>query len=299
MTFQDHFISVIIPVYNDSARLAKCLEALEAQTLDRSRFEIIVIDNGSSDNVEQVVSKYDSVELHQELRPGSYCARNKGILNSKGDILAFTDSDCIPDRDWLNRGLISFADKADAGFIAGRLIFFPQDENNMTAAELWEMLHNYHSEDCVKVMHFGLTANLFVRRNVFNKIGLFNQDLKSAGDYEWGNRVYDQGLGIYYDENAVVMHPARRTLSPLINKTRRLIGGQLEAGLVSKSYYLKKILIDVFPPIITVFRLLRRDDIKSLDRVDYKIKFLFVFVVLRYVGVYEMTRLLLGGKSIR
>ncbi|MCA9810811.1 MAG: glycosyltransferase, partial [Candidatus Dadabacteria bacterium] len=282
-----------------SLNLAKCLEALEAQTLDRSRFEIIVIDNESSDNVEQVVSKYDSRELLHELQPGSYCARNKGILESKGDILALTDSDCIPDKNWLNCGFLSFADKADAGFIAGRLTFFPQDENNLNAAELWEMFHNYHSEDCVKVMHFGLTANLFVRRGVFNKVGLFNQDLKSAGDYEWGNRVYDQGLGIYYDENAVVKHPARRTLSSLINKTRRLIGGQLEAGLVSKSYCLKKIMIDVFPPVLTVFRLLKRDDIKSLGRADYKIKFLFVFVVLRYVGVYEMARLLLRGKSIR
>lgn len=299
MTFQDHFISVIIPVYNDSPNLVRCLEALKAQTLDRSRFEIIVIDNGSSDNVGQVVSKYDSIELHHELRPGSYCARNKGILNSKGDILAFTDSDCIPDKNWLNSGLLSFADKADAGFVAGKLTFFPKNKDNLSAVEIWEMFHNYHSEDCVKLLHFGLTANLFVKRSVFDKVGLFNPDLRSAGDYEWGNRVYKHGLNIYYDEDVLVMHPSRGSLSQLVNKTRRLIGGQLDVGLISRNYCLKKVLIDIFPPVITMFRILSSDDIKSLGRPGYKIKFFFISILMRYVGVYEMARLLLGARSTR
>lgn len=299
MGSEDCSISVIIPVYNDSHNLAKCLDALEAQTLDRSRFEILIIDNGSTDNLESIISKYNLVNLLYEPRPGSYCARNTGILNSGGDILAFTDSDCIPSEDWLERGLLSFAGKADAGFVAGRLTFFPLDKDNLSAVELWEMFHNYHSEDCVKLLHFGLTANLFVKRSVFDKVGLFNPELKSAGDYEWGNRVYSSGLNIYYDKSVIVMHPAKRSLSHLINKTRRLIGGQLDVGLISRNYCLRKVLVDIFPPVITVFRILNSDDIKSLGRPGYKIKFLFISILMRYVGVYEMTRLLLGARSIR
>jgi glycosyltransferase involved in cell wall biosynthesis len=294
-----HYLSVIIPVYNDALNLAHCLDALEKQTLDKSRYEIIVVDNGSTDGLQSMLGSRTTVHLVSEHRPGSYSARNKGILSSDGDVLVFTDSDCIPDKDWLEKGLSSLSTKDNIGFVAGNVIFFPKDADNLTGPELWEMLNNYDAEVFVESMHFGLTANLFVPREVFGKVGLFNPELRSAGDYEWGNRVYDKGFSIQYDENVVVMHPARRTISQLINKTRRLTGGQLDVGLVSRSYCLKKILIDIFPPVLTVFRLLKRDDIKSLGRADYKIKFLFVFVVLRYVGVYEMARLLLGGKSIR
>lgn len=295
----NHYLSVIIPVYNDVLNLMRCLDALERQTLDKSKYEIIVVDNGSTHDLESKLGSRPTVHLVSERRPGSYSARNKGILSSNGDILAFTDSDCIPNEDWLEKGLSSLSTKDSIGFVAGNLIFFPKDADNLTGPELWEMLNNYDAEVFVESMHFGLTANLFVPKKVFGEVGLFNPELKSAGDYEWGNRVYERGFRTYYDENVVVMHPARRTISELINKTRRLIGGQLDVGIIDKRRCVGKIVLDMIPPVVSVYRLLSGSELKEFGRFDYKLKIVTVFLILRYVSVYEMTRLLLGGKPVR
>jgi len=299
MAEMNHYLSVIIPVYNDSENLANCLDALDKQTLDKSRFEVVVVDNGSADDVESVVRPWPWVRLVHEPRPGSYAARNRGILASKGNILAFTDSDCLPREDWLEKGLLSMLNKQDPGFVAGRLSFFPADPDNLTAAELWEMLNHYDAEKFVKTMNFGLTANLFVPRAVFETVGLFDADLKSAGDYEWGNRVFGSGMDIYYDGDVVVMHPLRRTLSQLINKSRRLIGGQLDVGMIDKRKCFGNILTGVIPSAVNMYKLLRGNGMKEFDRVDYRFKIVTVSFILRFVSLYEKTRLLLGGKSVR
>ncbi len=92
------FVSVIIPVYNDAGRLRICLAALHKQTYDSDRYEIIVIDNGSDPSpvMDNLKVEFDNVVYDQELTPGSYAARNKGITIAKGDVIAFTDADCIP-----------------------------------------------------------------------------------------------------------------------------------------------------------------------------------------------------------
>jgi len=299
MGFHKHYLSVIVPVYNDAENLANCLDALDKQTLDKSCFEVVVVDNGSDDDVQSVVRARPRVSLVHELRPGSYAARNKGVSVSKGDILAFTDSDCLPREDWLEKGLHSVQVKRKPGFVAGRLSFFPADPNNLTAAELWEMVNNYDAKKFVKAMNFGLTANLFVPRTVFETVGLFNPDLKSAGDYEWGNRVFGRGIDIYYDDDVIVMHPLRRTLSQLINKTRRLIGGQLDVGIIDKGNCFGNIFTGVISSAVNMYRLLRGNGLEELNRFDYKLKIVTVSFILRFVSLYEKTRLLLGGKSIR
>jgi glycosyltransferase involved in cell wall biosynthesis len=299
MSANNHRVSVIIPVYNDSENLANCLTAVEGQTLDKSKFEVIVVDNGSSQDIGPALKSCPAVKTVFEPKEGSYAARNKGILRSEGDILAFTDSDCIPARDWLEKGLLSLLNKANVGFVAGRVGFFARDERKMTGVEIWEMLYNYDQESFIRDRHFGLTANLFTKRSVMDEVGLFNSGLKSAGDYEWGNRVYDKGFNIYYDEELVVMHPARRTYSQLAKKVRRLIGGQLDVGIINRNECKRKILIDAIPPVLSLYRFLRSDEYNSLDRFDYRVKAISVFIFLRYATVYEMTRLMLGGKSSR
>ncbi len=128
---------------------------------------------------------------------------------------------------WLEKSLSAVVNKNSLGFVGGKINYFVKDENNMTAVELWEMLNHYDQDRCVNNMKFGLTANLFTKRCVMDEVGLFNSDLKSAGDYEWGNRVYEKELNIYYDNDIVVCYPTRRTLAELSRKVRRLVGGRL------------------------------------------------------------------------
>src|SRR4051794_2931850 len=96
--------SIIIPVRDDSARLQTCLEALDRQSL-AGALEILVVDNGSSDDPEAVVRGFPRARLLHEAEPSSYAARNLGVREASGAIFAFTDSDCIPASDWIERGV--------------------------------------------------------------------------------------------------------------------------------------------------------------------------------------------------
>ena len=87
-------ISIIVPHLNQPEELEHCLRSLESQTLDRDLFEVVVVDNGSSTLPEAVVSRYPRTRLSQELKPGPGLARNRGVSETAGDILAFIDADC-------------------------------------------------------------------------------------------------------------------------------------------------------------------------------------------------------------
>ena len=95
-------VSVIIPVLNDAPRLRTCLDALESQTFDLP-FEVLVVNNGSSDDPASVLRAFPAARLLHEQQRSSYAARNTGVRQARGEVLAFTDSDCIPAEDWLER----------------------------------------------------------------------------------------------------------------------------------------------------------------------------------------------------
>ncbi len=294
---KNHFISVIIPVYNDSENLYNCLDALSRQTLDESMYEIVVIDNGSTDDISEVVRGYPRINYCHEYKEGSYAARNKGILNSKGDILAFTDSDCIPNENWLEKGLSAVVDKNSLGLIGGKINYFAIDENKMNSVELWEILNQYDQAECINNMKFALTANLFTRRSVMDEVGLFNSNLKSAGDYEWGNRVYEKRLNLYYDDEIVVSHPARKTLSQLSRKIRRLVGGRFDTRMINKHEVIKQ--LNVLQPFAALFDFLKNKKSSSFNYFNYIIKFVFIYVFVKTVALYEFVRLKLGAKPER
>ena len=103
-------ISVIIPTFNSAQRLRKCLYALTKQTI--SQYEIIVCDDGSRDNTKEVVKKFKKVRYIQIPHSGSPGkVRNEGAKKAKGKILAFTDDDCYPSKDWLKNAVKYFKDK--------------------------------------------------------------------------------------------------------------------------------------------------------------------------------------------
>ena len=94
-------VSVIIPHLNQLGDLESCLRSLEAQSLQRSMFEIIVVDNGSVSPPDAVTARHPAVRLLREPRPGPGLARNRGVDAAVGEILCFIDADCRADRDWL------------------------------------------------------------------------------------------------------------------------------------------------------------------------------------------------------
>jgi glycosyltransferase involved in cell wall biosynthesis len=106
--------SVVIPTFNGGSRIGNCLDSLVKQTTSRD-VEILVVDDGSTDNTAGVVGRYSSVRLISQSNAGPAAARNRGALEAQGTILLFTDDDCVPMPDWLDAMLGAFKDPSVVG----------------------------------------------------------------------------------------------------------------------------------------------------------------------------------------
>jgi glycosyltransferase involved in cell wall biosynthesis len=262
-------VSVIIPVYNDAERLKLCLGALENQTYPDDRYEVIVIDNGSDEPLDDLVSQFPHAQLTHEAKPGSYSARNKGLTVAKHDYLAFTDSDCIPDAAWLSCGVWYLVTRLDVDLIGGKVEIFYTDPDYPTAVELFERVFAFPMRIYVEKDHYTPTCNMFTRRSVFKHIGLFDGDLKSGGDKEWGIRAYQRGHQIIYAEDVVVQHPARRTFAELMKKQRRTTAGNVKLieERTGRSVLLtRKFHVLFIPPVRKTMRVFKRQDMTLLQR---------------------------------
>lgn len=148
--------------------------------------------------------------------PGSYAARNLGIENSSGEIVALTDSDTKPNTDWIYAGVGCFTD--DVQLVAGAINV--THSNPPTVSELFEKLYAFDQEKNVKFGH-SVTANLLIKAEVFKTYGLFDQTAKSGEDFEWTRSVTRRGALMIFCSKAVVSHPARASLSDLFKKAFR------------------------------------------------------------------------------
>ena len=290
------FVSIIIPVYNDGDFLKTCLAALAKQTYAKDRYEIIVVDNNSEEDVSLVTKPFERVILAHESTPGSYIARNKGLTLAKGDVIAFTDADCIPQPDWLETGVATLTQRANIGLVAGRIELFYRDPNRPKSFELYDSLTmGFPQEDFVRDSHFGATANLFTFRSVLDNVGGFDENLKSAGDRQWGKRVYDSGYEQVYNDAVCIRHPARYSWADVKKRAIRITGGRYDlakrswssrwAAFKDKMDYLK-------PPFSSFFRIWADDRLKGPQQ---KLQFTIVMLRIRDVVIKERLRLQLGG----
>ncbi|MGE3745656.1 MAG: glycosyltransferase family 2 protein [Sphingomonadaceae bacterium] len=214
--------SVVIPHYNDPSALDLCLTALEAQNFPLDRFEIIVADNASPCGIEAVRAVVgDRARLVEVLEPGAGPTRNGGAAVARGEYLAFTDSDCVPEPGWLAAGLGAL-EKAD--IVGGSMTVLVDRSRPLTAAEAFELVFAFDNRIYVQKKHFSVTANLFVRKADFERVGGFRTGVSE--DQEWCLRARDMGLRIAYAAEAKVGHPARRSWPDFLNKWRRLVDEQ-------------------------------------------------------------------------
>lgn len=222
-------VSVIIPVYNDP-RLTLCLTALREQRFSRS-FEVIVVDNGSGMGSSDQCRRFPEVRFIEEPQPGSYAARNAGVHTARGTVLAFTDSDCIPEPEWLSAGYQALEEgNADLGVITGPIRLCYQNPNRLTPAELYEKRFAF-AQNIRTEPDYVPTANWFSYRSVIVDAGLFNSSLRSGGDLELSRRLAAEGYRLLGVSRAVVLHPARARISELLHKEARTFGGKVtQAG---------------------------------------------------------------------
>lgn len=261
---QTPFVSVIVPVYNDSARLNRCLQALEAQSYPNRRYEVIVVDNGSDSPLDVEEGKFPHARCVTESQRSSYAARNTGVVSAVGEVLAFTDSDCIPASDWLERGTEWLARRPDCGLVGGEVELFFQTPGSPTAVELCDSFMHLTQQFFVECMRFSVTANLMTTRTVFERVGPFDAHTQSGGDKEWGQRVFAHGYPLLYAANVRVAHPARSRFAQLWRKQLRLARGRRNhidwtQHLPPFTWSFESILLRL-PPLPPLFKVVRRRD---------------------------------------
>ena len=219
------FVSVVIPVYDDTEPLKLCLDCLDRQTYPKHRHEILVVDNGSSSEPTEAVAGRPGVKLIRCPEPGSYAARNRGVAAALGPIIAFTDADCQPRADWIASGVAALLREPEVAVVGGRIEVAQPQREVMSAAALHQVVSAFPQQRYVEHDKFVATANLFSRKAVFEIVGPFLETLYSSGDLEWGQRAHARGYRLMYCPDVVTAHPARTTVRALLVKSRRVTGG--------------------------------------------------------------------------
>lgn len=215
-------VSVIIPTYKDWQRLQQCLDALGQQTVAPQAVEMIVVDNDEA-ALPAHRQPCGATYVH-EPAGHSYAARNAGVRVARGAVLAFTDSDCIPRPDWIERGLEALKG-SEADIVGGRIEMFVK-QNSFAAR--YDLAYGLQQERFFLAWGGFATANLFVRRSVIDRVGAFRATLESGGDFEFCQRAQSAGLRLTYGSDAVVRHPARSSMDALFKQSTRVARGVVE-----------------------------------------------------------------------
>lgn len=234
MTHSQVRLSVIVPFCNERRYLRMCAESLLAQTLDPGSFEIIFVDNNSTDDGASVVKGNPRIQVLSEKKPGSYAARNAAILRAKGEILAFTDADCVASPDWLEKILNAFL-STGVGIVVGHRSAPPGGRALQYAMDYEKEKARYIATSGVAEIMFGHTNNMAVRRELFDRVGLFPERIR-GGDTVFVRRACNLlGTGIlHFEEEVLVCHQEIRSLGTYFQKCRiygesnRLLASEVE-----------------------------------------------------------------------
>lgn len=295
-------VSVIVPVYNDVVGLKRCLTALADQTLARPRMEVLVVDNGGSTDLREALQAFPGAVLLREVTPGSYAARNRGIAESHGEVLAFTDSDCTPHRMWLENALMRLDGGERDVIVGGRIDVYARDPIHPTYAEQYDLALAFPQEFYVKTRGYTVTANLVTTRRVMDHAGPFDVGLLSGGDKEWCQRAVGQGFKLVYADDVVVSHPARASVGELVDKRRRQVGGQLERALrryprpIAFGVVLGKALA---PPVMRLVRMRTDESASVWNRVYRSSVVLGVSTALQLGSSWELVSRVWGSTAKR
>jgi glycosyltransferase involved in cell wall biosynthesis len=211
-------VSIIVPHYSALSALDNCLSRLQQQTFPADEMEIIVADNCSPEGAMAVAKVIKNRgRLIEVTERGAGPARNGGVVASRGEILAFVDSDCQADVDWVSAGISALT---DFDFVGGRVDVLVEDPTQITPVEAFEKVFAFDIARYAKRKGFVGAGNLFCSRAVFDRVGPFASGVSE--DVDWCHRAVEKGLALGYTSRAVVGHPARRSWAELQTKWHRI-----------------------------------------------------------------------------
>ena len=215
-------VSVVVTARNAARHLPILLDALDAQTLDQQRWELVLVDDASTDETAAIAGSRNPrnrvVRATEHL--GLPRGRNIGIGEARGEVIAFTDADCVPDPEWLEYGLARIQETGSDILAGGITIPIPRDA---PIAALVDSA-TYLDQERYTLRGFGAGANLWVRRELLDRVGRFDERLEAYGgdEEELCQRALRHGATLVYAPEVHVSHPPRMRMRDVARKAYRL-----------------------------------------------------------------------------
>lgn len=211
------FIDIVVPTFNRANMLERVIASLVTQSYPSERYQVIVIDDGSTDEtwtrLQEMATRYARLKVLHIAHAGPYAARNEGWRAGRGDIVAFTDDDCVPDPGWLAVIATAFSNHPEALGVQGKTVTVPELVTPLTH-QIVVRGPNYLYQTC----------NIAYRREVLSAVGGFDAKVFSAGDSQLGAAVSSLGPIIFSSEMVIIHPPRPRAFLDREHWTRRLEG---------------------------------------------------------------------------
>ena len=208
-------VSIVVPVRNGAATIARCIESLRALDYPEAQRQIVVVDNASTDDTARILASFSSsVRIEREPRRGPGAARNRGLACAEGDVVAFTDADCVVDAQWLRRLVVPLSDPGVG--IAGGAITSREPANDVQ--RFGARIHDHRDaiEGCQPP--YAITINWASRRDVLREAGGFDPRFLRCEDVDLAYRLQQRGYRVVYVPDAIVSHENVSTLRLLFRK---------------------------------------------------------------------------------
>ncbi|MEQ1801133.1 MAG: glycosyltransferase family A protein [Gammaproteobacteria bacterium] len=283
-------VSVIVPFYGDELpRLQRLLHSLTLQDY-AGPVEVLVVDNNESPLVPATAV---SGRLLHEPEPGSYVARNAALREATGEIVAFTDSDCVCTPGWLSRGVAALLRDPAVGVVGGGVLPLTAGRDGPSLTERYDAFFHMRQAHYVTHMGFAATANCLARRALFDEVGPFDTRFRSGGDRAWCGKVVEAGYALAYCAEAAVLHDARQ-LQGLVLKSRRLAGQEWSRARTAGGG-LRSALRSEFR--IYSLRVRRLVDAREAATLPDRVAFGAISLMLQTVRVAELVRIRVTGGS--
>ncbi|MGH7801695.1 MAG: glycosyltransferase [Thermodesulfobacteriota bacterium] len=208
-------VSVIVPVYNAEKTIAECINSLLRLNYPKENLELIFINNASTDRTENILNRYgEEIRILYEEKRGPSSARNKGLLNAGGDVVAFVDADCAVDKDWLKNIFLPLQDKS-VGIVGGKIL---SKRPCNKIEEFGEKIHDHHKAINEFKPPYVITMNWSSRLSVLKEVSLFDESFIRCEDVDLSYRISQAGYKFVYKPEAIVYHSNEKTLSGLFKE---------------------------------------------------------------------------------
>ncbi len=209
-------VSIVVPVFNGEKTIRDCALSLVNQNFSKNNYEMLVIDNGSTDITFRILQKFKGkIRIFKELKRGPSHARNLGIRYAQGKIILFIDSDCIADRHWIKNMISPFKSKR-IKMVGGQI---KTAEKKNLVQKYCDVFCHTQKEYSEANIPFFASANAAVRKKDILKAGYFNPRFMTCDDLELCTRLLKNKNELYYMENAIVYHYYPPSLSYFLRKS--------------------------------------------------------------------------------